>query len=177
AGADKVIVNSGALERPRLITDIPSQYGAQCVVVSIDAARSETTPSGYCVAINNGRQSTPLDAIAWAREAVTHGAGEILVNSVSHDGDKRGYDLDLVRAITDAVDVPVVAMGGVGKWSDMVDGIRIGGADAVAAGNIFHYTEHSTKKAKEYLIEAGLPVRSTTFYKLKTPRRIRYKPF
>src|SRR5262249_41289824 len=117
------------------------------------------------------------DARAWAEEVVGLGAGEILLNEIEHDGDKRGYDLELLRLISTAVQVPIIAFGGVGSWDHLVAGVREGNADAVAAGNIFHYTEHSTKKAKEYMAAAGLPVRGTTFYKVAMPRRPTYKPF
>jgi cyclase len=177
AGADKVVVNSGAVARPGLIREIAAYYGSQCVVVSIDAIADTEMPSGYRVATDNARAAQNLDAIAWAKQAAAEGAGELLVNAVAHDGDKRGYDLALLRQITASVTVPVIAMGGVGKWEHLVEGVREGGADAVAAGNIFHYTEHSTKKAKEFMLQAGLPVRPTTFYKLNTPRRVRYAPW
>ena len=176
AGADKVIVNTGGIEQPRLLGEIASSYGSQCLVVSIDGWPDDSLPSGFRVMVDNGRRSTDLDVVTWARRAVELGAGEILLNSLTHDGDKRGYNLPLIRTVSDAVTVPVIAMGGVGKWADLVDGIGAG-ADAVAAGNIFHYTEHSTKKAKNFLIQSGLNVRPTTFYKLQTPRRVRYKPF
>lgn len=177
AGADKVTVNSHAVERPALITEIADSFGSQCAVLSIDARPDASLPSGYRVVIDNGRCDTDLDVLAWAHAAVDLGAGEILLNSVERDGDKRGYDLDLVRLIADAVPVPVIAMGGVGKWEHLVDGIRDGSADAVAAGNIFHYTEHSTKKAKEFMADAGLNVRASTFYRVGLPRRPKYKPF
>lgn len=176
-GADKVVLNTCAVERPELIGEIAASFGSQCVVVSIDARPNAALPSGYEVMIRNGQRPTGRDALAWASEAVAHGAGEIMINAIEHDGDKRGYDLALVRAMSHAVAAPVIAMGGVGTWQDLVDGIRIGGADAVAAGNIFHYTEHSTKKAKEFLEAAGLNVRSSQFYKVDLPRRPRYRPF
>jgi cyclase len=176
-GADKVVLNTGALERPGVIEAIARSYGRQCVVVSIDGKPDPSMPSGYRVMIDNARRATDWDAVAWSREAVARGAGELLVNSTTHDGNKQGYDLALVRQIADVAAVPVVAMGGVGKLSDFVDGIALGGADAVAAGNIFHYFEHSTKKAKEAMAEAGLPVRHIGFYKVNTPRRPKYRPF
>ena len=177
AGADKVVMNTGAVERPTLIEEVAGAYGRQCVVVSIDAQADPEMPSGYRVVIDNARRDSGLDALAWAREAAARGAGELLVNAVEHDGDKRGYDLELLRRISGTVGIPVIAMGGVGQWEHLVEGLVEGGADAAAAGNIFHYTEHSTKKAKEFMIEAGLPVRPTTFYKLNTPRRVRYRPW
>jgi len=177
AGADKVVVNTAAADNPALVTEISNAYGSQCVVVSIDARPDPAMPSGYRVVVDNARRDTDRDAREWAREAVSAGAGELLINSVEHDGDKRGYDLSLLKLVSDAVAIPVIAMGGVGQWSDLVDGIQQGGADAAAAGNIFHYSEHSTKKAKEFMLASGLPMRGSTFYKLTTPRRVRYNPF
>jgi cyclase len=177
AGADKVVVNTAAAENPALVTEIARAYGSQCVVVSIDARPDTTMPSGYRVVVDNARRDTDRDAGEWAKEAAGAGAGELLVNSVEHDGDKRGYDLALLRLVSGSVAIPVIAMGGVGQWSDLVDGIREGGADAAAAGNIFHYSEHSTKKAKEFMLASGLSMRGSTFYKLTTPRRVRYNPF
>jgi len=177
AGADKVVVNSEAVCNPALIGDIAGEYGSQCLIVSIDAAPDAAMPSGYRVMIRNGTQATELDALSWAQEAASAGAGEIMVNCTEHDGDRRGYDLPLMRMIADAVNVPLIAMGGVGKWEDFVDGIAEGGADAVAAGNIFHYTEHSTKKAKEFMQGAGLDVRASDFYKVDMPRRPKYRAY
>ncbi len=177
AGADKIALNTAALDQPRLIAEIADQFGRQCVVLSIDARRNPEMPSGYEAVGARGRLPSGRDARAWALEGVALGAGEILLNEVDHDGDKRGYDLDLVRMISDAIDAPVIAFGGVGTWEHLVDGVRIGHAQAVAAGNIFHYTEHSTKKAKEFMAGAGLPVRDSTFYKIAMPRRPRYAPF
>lgn len=176
-GADKVVVNTAAADRPALIGEIADAIGRQSLVVSLDARRDAGLPSGYRVVVDCARRDTDRDALAWVKEATALGAGELLVNAVDHDGDKRGYDLDLMRLVSSAVRVPLIAMGGVGKWDDLVDGIRLGGADAVAAGNIFHYTEHSTKKAKEFLAAAGLPMRRSSFYKVALPRRPKYRPF
>jgi imidazole glycerol-phosphate synthase subunit HisF len=176
SGADKVVVNTGAVRDKDLISAIARHYGSQCIVLSIDAARDSDMPSGYRVMIDNGREPTALDARAWAACAVESGAGEIMLNNVDHDGDKRGYDLELIRLITQAVSAPVIAMGGVGSWNHLVEGIEAG-ADAVAAGNIFHYTEHSTRKAKGHLAGAGLNVRKSGFYKVNMPRRPSYKAF
>jgi imidazole glycerol-phosphate synthase subunit HisF len=177
AGADKVVINTGACERPALIREIAEATGRQSVVLSIDARKDATMPSGYRVVVDNGRRDTDLDALNWAEAGSAAGAGELLVNAIDNDGDKRGYDLDLLRAMSSRVRIPLIAMGGVGHWNHLVDGIRLGGADAVAAGNIFHYTEHSTKKAKEFMAAAGLPVRRSEFYKVAMPRRPKYKPF
>jgi cyclase len=176
-GADKVVVNTAAVERPALIADIARRFGRQCVIVSIDGRPNGAVESGYVVTVDNARRDTGHDVVAWARQVEQLGAGELMVNSTTHDGNKQGYDLDLIRKIGAAVSVPVIAMGGVGQLSHFVDGIVIGGADAVAAGNIFHYFEHSTKKAKEAMAAAGLPVRSIGFYKVNMPRRPKYRPF
>lgn len=177
AGADKVTVNTAAFNNPDLIGAIADSFGSQCVIVSIDAKVDPLMPSGYRVVVDRGRQETDGDALDWARRAVDAGAGELMVNEISHDGNRKGYDLALIAKVTGAVDAPVIAMGGVGKWEHLVDGVRIGNADAVAAGNIFHYTEHSTKKAKEFLEAAGLNVRRSTFYRVDLPRRPTYRPF
>ena len=173
-GADKVVVNSAALEHPELLTEISSSFGSQALVVSIDLDDDPQQPSGFSVFTHNARIETHRDAVSWAREAVRLGAGELMVNHRQFDGDKRGYNLAAVRAIAEAVDVPVIAMGGVGEWQHLVDGLTQGQVDAVAAGNIFHYTEHSTKRAKAFLEEAGVPVRKSVFYKLNMPRRPKY---
>lgn len=177
AGADKVVVNTHAVRNPDLVGEIAGRYGSQCCVVSIDAQANTQMPSGYQVVVDNGREPVSLDVLSWAEEAVQRGAGELMINNVEHDGDKRGYDLSLVRLLADAVDVPVIAMGGVGEWRHFADGLMIGHADAVAAGNIFHYSEHSTKKAKEFLEREGLHVRHSEFYKVNMPRRPKYRPF
>ncbi|MBU0482019.1 MAG: imidazole glycerol phosphate synthase cyclase subunit [Proteobacteria bacterium] len=177
AGADKVVINTGAVQNPNLITEVAENFGSQCAVVSIDGMRNPAMQSGYEVYIDNGRKPTGLDLLTWARKATELGAGELMVNSVEFDGDKRGYDLDLVRQVSGAVNVPVIAMGGVGRWQDLVDGIKQGNADAVSAGNIFHYTEHSTKKAKEFMADAGVSVRYSAFYKINMPRRPAYEPY
>jgi cyclase len=176
-GADKVVVNTAAVDRPELITEIAARFGRQCVVVSIDARPNAATPSGYQVTVDNARRDTGRDVVDWAGEAVRRGCGEIMVNCTSHDGNKQGYDLALLKKVNSAVSVPVIAMGGANQMSHFVDGIVKGGADAAAAGNVFHYFEHSTKKAKEAMAAAGLPVRSVGFYKVAMPRRPKYRPF
>jgi cyclase len=177
AGADKLVLNSAACVNPVLVTELAQAFGSQAVVVSIDARPDPSFASGYEAMARRARDATGRDAIEWAGEVARLGAGEILLNQTEHDGDKRGYDLELVRKVVGAVRLPVIAMGGVGEWSHLVDGVRIGGADAVAAGNIFHYTEHSTKKAKDHLRNAGIAVRNSTFYKIAMPRRPKYVPF
>lgn len=176
-GADKVVVNTAASDRPDLMPEIADRFGRQCLVVSIDGRPDPAMPSGYRVVVDNARRDTERDVVSWAQEAAARGAGELMVNSTTHDGNKQGYDLELIRKVSSAVSVPVIAMGGVGQLSDFIAGISVGGADAVAAGNIFHYFEHSTKKAKETMAAAGLPVRSIGFYKVNMPRRPRYRPF
>ena len=176
-GADKVVINTAAFERPDLINEISTRFGQQCVVVSIDGKPDPAMPCGYQVVIDNARRETGRDILDWAREAVSRGAGELMINSTTHDGNKAGFDLELLRKITPAVTVPVIAMGGAGDLSHFVEGIAEGGADAVAAGNIFHYFEHSTKKAKEAMAAAGLAVRHIGFYKIDMPRRPKYRPF
>lgn len=176
-GADKVVVNTAAADRPDLMSEITDRFGRQCLVVSIDGRPDQAMPSGYRVVVDNARRDTERDVVAWAREAAERGAGELMINTTTHDGNKQGYDLGLIRKVSAAVSIPVIAMGGVGQLSDFIDGIAVGGADAVAAGNIFHYFEHSTKKAKETMAAAGLPVRSIGFYKVNMPRRPKYRPF
>jgi imidazole glycerol-phosphate synthase subunit HisF len=156
AGADKVSVNSAAVARPELIGELADVFGAQCVVLAIDAkARPDR---GWEVYVAGGRTATGRDALAWAREGVERGAGEILLTSMDRDGTKDGYDLTLTEALSHAVDVPVIASGGVGTPGHMVDGLRAG-ADAVLAASIFHYGEHSVREVKDHLAAAGIPVR------------------
>ena len=157
AGADKVAMNSGALERPQLIADAALRFGRQCVVVAIDARGA--APGPWRAWTHGGTRDTGLDAVEWARRAVALGAGEILLTSIDRDGTMSGYDLDLVRAVANAVDVPVIASGGAGKPQDLVDALRLGGAAAVAAASLFHFTDQSPIKAKAYLRRAGIAVR------------------
>ena len=158
AGADKVSFNSAAVANPQVIRDASDKYGAQCIVVAIDAKRT-AAGSGWDVYTHGGRKNTGLDAVGWARTMVEHGAGEILLTSMDRDGTKAGFDLALTRAVCDAVPVPVIASGGVGSLEHLVDGIRIGGADAVLAASIFHYGEFSVGQAKALMAERGIPVR------------------
>ena len=156
-GADKVVMNTEAFRNPRLITDSTKIFGTQCIVVSIDVKSNE---KGECeVFIDRGRESTGIEPVEWAKRVQTMGAGEIFLNSIDRDGFRKGYDLTILREVVDSVDIPVIAMGGVFSWQDLADGVLKGGASAVAAANIFHYTEHSTKKAKDYLRSAGINVR------------------
>ncbi|MGZ8267226.1 MAG: imidazole glycerol phosphate synthase subunit HisF [Burkholderiales bacterium] len=174
-GADKITVNTHAFRNPAFITEAAKAFGSQCIVVSIDVRRDE---DGVPIAwIDRGRESTGEGAVEWAKRAVDMGAGEILLTSIDNDGTRNGYDLALMKSVSEAVSVPVIAFGGVGHWSHMVAGVKEGGADAVSAGNIFHFTEHSTKKAKEYLRNADVDVRDTFFYRVSIPRRPRYKQY
>ena len=174
-GADKIAVNTHAFRNPSFIEEAAKVFGSQCIVVSIDVKRdAEGNP---LVWIDRGRENTGVQAADWAQRAERHGAGEILLTSIDNDGMRKGYDLPLMKSVSEVVSVPVIAFGGVGHWSHMAEGVREGGVDAVSAGNIFHFTEHSTKKAKEYLREAGLDVRDTFFYKVSIPRRPRYKQY
>ena len=159
AGADKVSFNSAAISNPAVIHAASQKYGAQCIVVAIDAKR-RADASGWDVYSHGGRKNTGLDAVEWAREMTNRGAGEILLTSMDRDGTKSGFDLALTRAVSDAVSVPVIASGGVGALEHLSDGIRIGGADAVLAASIFHYGEFTVGQAKALLARDGIPVRS-----------------
>ncbi len=155
AGADKVSVNSAAVARPGLVDELATRFGDQCVVLAIDAKRRA---DGWEVFVAGGRTPTGRDAVAWAREGVERGAGEILLTSMDRDGTKDGYDILLTRAISEAVDVPVIASGGVGSPQHMVEGFAAG-ADAALAASIFHYGEYSVAGVKEHLAAAGIRVR------------------
>jgi cyclase len=157
AGADKVSVNSSALERPELIEELASVFGSQCVVIAIDAKRSN---GGWDVYTHGGRKRVEgREAVAWAREAVERGAGEVLLTSMDRDGTSDGYDLELTRAVADAVDVPVIASGGAGELDHLVKAVSDGHADAVLCASIFHYGAYTVAEAKERMEAAGIPVR------------------
>jgi imidazole glycerol-phosphate synthase subunit HisF len=158
AGADKVSVNSAAVARPALIDEMARVFGAQCVVLAIDAKRRDA--GGFEVYVAGGRTATGRDAVAWAREGVQRGAGEILLTSMDRDGTQDGYDLELVRAIAEAVSVPVIASGGAGAPQHVVDGLAAG-ADAALCASIFHYGAYSIADVKSAVAAAGLPVRRT----------------
>jgi cyclase len=160
AGAEKVSVNTAAVQRPDVIAEIAGEFGAQCVVCAIDAKR-RPDGSGFEVYLHGGRTPTGIDAIAWAAAAAGRGAGEILLTSMDRDGTKDGYDLELTRAVSDAVDVPVIASGGVGTLDHLADGITEGHADAVLAASIFHFREHTIAEAKAVMAERGITVRTT----------------
>jgi imidazole glycerol-phosphate synthase subunit HisF len=163
AGADKVSVNSAAVARPELVEELAKTFGAQCVVLAIDAKRVTGDPAGdhprYEVYVNGGRLATGRDAVAWAREGVERGAGEILLTSMDRDGTEDGYELELTRAVSDAVDVPVIASGGAGRLEHLSEAVNAGGADAVLCASIFHYGTYRVREAKEHLREAGIAVR------------------
>ena len=159
AGADKVSVNTSAFERPELIEEIATEFGTQCVVCAIDARRRTDGTDGWEVFLHGGRTPTGADAVAWAVEAVRRGAGEILLTSMDRDGTKLGFDIALTRTIADAVNVPVVASGGVGTLEHLVEGIRDTGADAVLAASIFHFGEHTIREAKALMAASGITVR------------------
>lgn len=158
AGADKTSFNSAAIANPQVIRDASDKYGAQCIVVAIDAKR-RADGSGWDVYSHGGRQNTGLDAVAWAKQMADFGAGEILLTSMDRDGTKSGFDLALTRAVSDAVDVPVIASGGVGNLDHLADGVQEGGADAVLAASIFHYGEYTVAQAKARMAARGIPVR------------------
>ena len=161
AGADKVSLNTAAIDRPAVVSEVADLFGSQCAVVAIDARRrSVHEPSrGWGVFTHGGRNATDLDAIEWAVEAVRLGAGEILLTSMDRDGTRDGFDIELTRAVSDAVNVPVIASGGVGTLEHLVDGVISGGADAVLAASIFHFGEHTVAEAKLAMAAAGIVVR------------------
>lgn len=157
AGADKVSINTSALERPELISEAAEAFGSQCVVVAVDAKRD--APGKWRVYTHGGRKPTERDAIEWIVEAALRGAGEILLTSMDADGTCGGYDLELTRAVSEAVGIPVIASGGAGELQHLADVLRSGKADAVLAASIFHFGKHTVGEAKEYLASKGLPVR------------------
>jgi cyclase len=157
-GADKIVVNTKAFLEPKFITMLAKKFGNQCVVVSIDSITNKTNQD--VVVIDRGRKITTMDTVEWAKQSEKLGAGELLVNDINYDGNRKGYNILLMTKIANAVSVPVIAMGGVSKWEHLLSGIVQAGVDAVAAANIFHYTEHSTKKAKQFLLDNKLLFRS-----------------
>ena len=161
SGADKVSINTAAVARRSFVKEAAEKFGDQCIVVAIDAKRVSKTPEPdrWEIFTHGGRNPTGLDAVAYAREVVALGAGEILLTSMDRDGTRTGFDIALTRAIADAVTVPVIASGGVGNLEHLVEGIRDGHASAVLAASIFHFGEHSVREAKVYMARAGLPMR------------------
>ena len=157
AGADKISINTSAVTNPQLVADAADKYGSQCIVVAIDAKRTEA--GNWEVFTHGGRKPTGLDAVEWARKMQSLGAGEILLTSMDRDGTKVGFDLALTRAVSDAVNIPVIASGGVGGLQDLADGITEGHADAVLAASIFHYGQHTVQEAKQFMAARGIPMR------------------
>ncbi|MDF1530209.1 MAG: imidazole glycerol phosphate synthase subunit HisF [Sedimenticola sp.] len=161
AGADKVAINTAAVFNPEFVKEATTRFGSQCIVVAIDAKRTsaEGEPAKWEIFTHGGRKPTGLDAIEWAKKMVEYGVGEILLTSMDRDGTKIGFDLELTRAISDAVTVPVIASGGVGNLQHLVDGVAQGGADAVLAASIFHFAEYSIEEAKRFMADQGVEVR------------------
>ncbi len=161
AGADKVGINSAAVKNPEFVREAAEKFGSQCIVVAIDAKKvsAENETDKWEIFTHGGRKPTGIDAVEWAKKMVEYGAGEILLTSMDKDGTKSGFDLALTRAVSDAVNVPVIASGGVGKLQDLTDGIKLGHADAVLAASIFHFGEHTVEEAKQQMARQGIEVR------------------
>ena len=159
AGADKVSINTTAVFNPQMVAAASARFGSQCIVVAIDAKKVDDKPFEWEVFTHGGRKPTGLDAVEWAKKMVSLGAGELLVTSMDRDGTKTGFNNELNRAISNAVEVPLIASGGVGNLQHLVDGIKVGGADAVLAASIFHYGEYTVEEAKKYMQEHHIEVR------------------
>jgi cyclase len=161
AGADKVSINSAAVATPELVRDAANYHGSQCIVVAIDARRVSAPgePARWEIFTHGGRKATGIDAVQWARKMASYGAGELLLTSMDRDGTKSGFDLDLTRAVSDAVAIPVIASGGVGNLQHLADGVTLGRASAVLAASIFHYGEYTVAQAKAFMAEQGIKVR------------------
>ncbi|MCZ4065429.1 imidazole glycerol phosphate synthase subunit HisF [Oxalobacter aliiformigenes] len=157
AGADKVSINTSAVTNPQLVADASSRYGSQCIVVAIDA--KQVSPGRWEIFTHGGRNPTGLEAVSWAKKMESLGAGEILLTSMDRDGTKSGFDIELTRAISDSVNIPVIASGGVGNLQHLADGIQKGHADAVLAASIFHYGEYTVQQAKKFMSDQNIPVR------------------
>ena len=157
AGADKISLNTSAVSNPQLVYEASQKHGSQCIVVAIDA--KQVSPGKWEVFTHGGRNATGLDAIEWAKKMEALGAGELLLTSMDRDGTKSGFDLALTRAVSDAVNVPVIASGGVGGLQDLADGVKLGHADAVLAASIFHYGQHTVQEAKRFMAAQGIPMR------------------
>lgn len=162
AGADKVSINTAAVHRPEFVQEGAQKFGAQCIVVAIDAKEVERGPNGeqrWEVFTHGGRNRTGIDAVQWAKRMAEYGAGEILLTSMDRDGTKQGFNLELTRAVADAVTIPVIASGGVGNLDHLVDGVKLGHASAVLAASIFHFGTYTIAQAKEHMARAGIPIR------------------
>ncbi|HYD59751.1 MAG TPA: imidazole glycerol phosphate synthase subunit HisF [Noviherbaspirillum sp.] len=157
AGADKISVNSTAVANPQMVQEAAHKFGSQCIVVAIDAKKS--APGKWEVFTHGGRKPTGLDVVEWAKKMESLGVGEVLLTSMDRDGTKSGFDLELTRAVSDAVSIPVIASGGVGGLQDLADGIKLGKADAVLAASIFHYGQHTVQEAKSFMAGQGIPMR------------------
>lgn len=161
AGADKVSINSAAISNPELVRAAADYHGSQCIVVAIDARRTSESEAEarWEVFTHGGRKATGIDAVGWAQKMAAYGAGELLLTSMDRDGTKSGFDLELTRAVSDAVPIPVIASGGVGTLQHLADGVTTGRANAVLAASIFHYGQHTIKEAKEFMARQGIKVR------------------
>jgi len=157
AGADKISINTSAVMNPQLVEDASSRYGSQCIIVAIDAKQVDVRR--WEVFSHGGRKPTGLDAVEWAKKMQSLGAGEVLLTSMDKDGQKTGFDLALTREVTDALEIPVIASGGVGNLQHLVDGVKDGGADAVLAASIFHFGEYTVQEAKQFMAAQGIEVR------------------
>jgi imidazole glycerol-phosphate synthase subunit HisF len=157
AGADKVSINTSAVVNPQLVADAAARYGSQCIVVAIDA--KQVSAGRWEVFTHGGRKATGLDVIEWASKMQQFGAGEILLTSMDRDGQKNGFDLALTKAVTDALEIPVIASGGVGNLQHLADGVKLGGADAVLAASIFHFGEYTVQQAKQFMTQQGIEIR------------------
>ena len=161
AGADKVSINTAAIHEPELVRDAAARFGSQCIMVAIDVKRvsgPDQTPR-YELFTHGGRKPTGIEAVAWARQMADFGAGELLLTSMDRDGTRDGFELTVTKAITDAVDIPVIASGGVGNLQHLAEGVTLGGADAVLAASIFHFGEYSVGEAKAFMADQGITVR------------------
>jgi cyclase len=159
AGADKVAINTAAVHNPEFVKQAAEKFGSQCIVVAIDAKQVSDKPKRWEIFTHGGRKPTGIDAVEWARKMVAYGAGEILLTSMDRDGTKKGFDLDLTNAISEAVSVPVIASGGVGNLEHLVEGVKQGHADAVLAASIFHFGEYTIEEAKRLMAANGIEVR------------------
>ncbi len=159
AGADKVSINTKAIQNPLIISESAEKFGNQCIVVAIDAKKNNALPSGFEVYIYGGKKPTGIDVLEWAKKAVNLGAGEILLTSMDNDGTKKGYNIELTKTVSNSITVPLIASGGVGKAKHFVEGVSLGGASGLLAASIFHYGESSIKQVKKTLIESNIQVR------------------